>query len=128
MFVRTESKFDFDFRDRKSIINSLSVLNDGGFIVCHDMNPAKDSHQVVPRIKEKGLWNGDCWRAWVRLRRKRNDLDMQVINADHGLGVISMGSQKLISCPKSIPWALFTKHRDYLLNVVSVKGFLSSLR
>ena len=52
----------------RDINNSLAVLNDKGFIVCHDMNPQLEEHQTLPY--RGGIWNGDCWKAYVRLRQE----------------------------------------------------------
>ncbi len=76
----------------KDILNSLDVLNESGTIVCHDMNPTSKLMQTVPRISKE--WTGNGWRAWVRLRLDRDDLDMRVINTDYGVGVIRKGKQK----------------------------------
>ena len=40
----------------RDINNSLKVLSDGGFIVCHDMNPQLEEHQTLPY--RGGIWNG----------------------------------------------------------------------
>ncbi len=88
------------------------------------MSPEKESHQIVPRVNNQPTWNGDCWKAWVKLRRVRSDLSMRVINADHGLGVITKGKQQLSELPASIPWPLFTKYREEILNLISVESFL----
>ena len=134
-FSDNDEKFDLIFIDglhhyeqvEKDIINSLDALNPKGYIICHDMNPAKDSHQVVPRLNGQSIWNGDCWKAWIALRRKRSDINMCVINADHGLGVITKGQQEKIKSPSKVPWPVFTKYRKYLLNLVSVDDFFRTL-
>jgi len=71
----------------RDVNHALSVLNDGGTIVCHDVNPRSYQRQVVPRLKPSGAWLGDCWKAWVALRRRAN-LCMFVVDTDYGCGII----------------------------------------
>lgn len=103
-FKQNESMFDVIFIDglhvadqvERDIINSLAVLNPGGYIICHDMNPTEELMQKVP-IETTGAWTGDCWKAWVKLRSERDDLSMFVLNTDYGVGVIQRGYQETIS-------------------------------
>ncbi len=63
--------------------------------MCHDMNPLNEASQTFPRVGKRGTpWNGDCWKAFVQLRMECDDLEMCVIDADWGLGIIRKGSQK----------------------------------
>jgi len=80
----------------RDIINSLAVLNPGGYIICHDMNPTEELMQKVP-IETTGAWTGDCWKAWVKLRSERDDLSMFVLDTDYGVGVIQRGYQEKVS-------------------------------
>lgn len=70
----------------RDVQNSLKFLNDGGYIVCHDMNPQEKAHQEIPF--KGGHWNGDCWKAFVRLRAEHNDLEMCVLDTDEGCAII----------------------------------------
>jgi tetratricopeptide (TPR) repeat protein len=106
----------------RDIVNSLSILNDGGYIVCHDMNPLQEEHQTIPFVS--GLWNGDCWKAFVQLRSERSDLQMHVIDTDHGCGVISRGSQQpldLMNLP--LEYKFFNVNRRNWLNLISPAEF-----
>lgn len=103
-FEQNETMFDVIFIDglhvanqvEKDILNSLAVLNPGGYIICHDMNPTEELMQKVP-IETTGAWTGDCWKAWVKLRSERDDLNMFVLDTDYGVGVIQKGYQEIIS-------------------------------
>ena len=104
------------------ILNSLEILNDGGYIVCHDMNPLEESHQIIPFVS--GTWNGDCWKAFVQLRYERNDLQMHVVDVDHGCGIISKGSQtpiELMNTP--LEYKFFNKNRKEWLNLINTAEF-----
>jgi len=80
---------DVVYRD---IINSLKILNENGTIVVHDVIPASHNAQVIPMEKAYNLgtipWNGDVWKAWIKIRTERKDLSMRVVNTDHGCGII----------------------------------------
>jgi hypothetical protein len=103
-FKQNESTFDVIFIDglhvadqvERDIINSLAVLNPGGYIICHDMNPTEELMQKVP-IETTGAWTGDCWKAWVKLRSERDDLGMYVLDTDYGVGVIQRAYQEKVS-------------------------------
>lgn len=129
-FSKNRDKFDIIFIDGlhhadqvyRDIKNSLRILNPGGYIICHDMNPLKEEHQVIPF--KGGIWNGDCWKAFVQLRRERDDLDMFVVDTDYGCGVIRPGKQdKLDIEPSQINFNDFDTNRVNWLNLISVEDF-----
>ena len=131
-FKTNKENFDVIFIDGlhhseqvyRDIINSLNVLSPNGYIVCHDMNPEKEEHQIIPFTS--GVWNGDCWKAFVSLRQERNDLEMYVVNTDHGCGVIRLGEQKLINLPKDafeLDFDFLENNRKELLNLVTFDEF-----
>lgn len=133
-FEQNNENFDIVFIDGlhegtqvyKDIVNSLDVLNEGGTIVCHDMNPLRELHQRFPEPERPAnrpfAHNGDCWKAFVQLRMERDDLKMCVIDADWGLGVIQKGSQKKIE-ETELTYENFNKHRESWLNLISEKEF-----
>ena len=83
-FSLYNEKFDIIFIDGlheyeqvyRDINNSLDRLNEGGYIVCHDMHPLWEDMQVNPKPGWVPLWTGDCWRAFVRMKQERLDLDI----------------------------------------------------
>ena len=147
-FAEVGSSFDIVFIDglhhrdqvARDIENALGRLARGGSIVVHDCNPAEELHQRVPC--ESDIWNGDVWKAWVALRATRADLDMRVVDCNHGCGVIQRTSdhprrlhpvQPLLASAvveKALGkdgFAYFDVHRQELLNLVSVAAFTESL-
>lgn len=134
-FEQNQETFDVIFIDGlhhadqvyKDILNSLDVLNDGGYIVCHDMNPEKEEYQIIPLREGVVTWNGDCWKAFVRLRRERENLEMFVVNTDHGCGIIRKGKQTKIDIKEEITYKNFDKHRKEWLNLIEVQDFFKSL-
>lgn len=134
-FANNKNNYDVIFVDGlhvyeqvyRDITNSLKFLNKNGFIICHDMNPPTKLHQQVPRPNGQRQWNGDCWKAWVRLRSERSDLSMCVVDIDWGCGVISFGKQQIINLPKNageLDFNYLESNRNEVLNLVTVDEFL----
>lgn len=131
-FKQNKSTFDVIFIDglhhsdqvEKDIINSLKVLNKNGYIVCHDMNPTTELMQRVPS-QTNAEWTGDCWRAWVKIRSNNSNLNMEVVNTDFGVGIITVGSQKLLNLfPFLNPtYNEFSFNRKEWLNLISINEF-----
>lgn len=111
----------------KDILNSLDVLTENGYIVCHDMNPESEFVQRYPQPKPSSPWTGDCWKAWVKLRTERDDLLMYVIDTDCGCGVITKGKQERLTVDSPLTWELLDNNRANLLNLVSVDTFLKEI-
>lgn len=128
-----KEKFDIVFIDGlhhseqvyRDIVNSLKCLNDGGVIVCHDMNPNTEKMQVVPQCQ--GEWTGDCWKAWTRLRSIAGGLYMYVVDTDYGCGIIQRGSQHVIKSPDELTWNGLVKNRKEWLNLIFLSEFKARL-
>lgn len=105
----------------RDIENSLAILTDGGYIICHDMNPIKEEHQVIPFTN--GLWNGDCWKSLVQLRMQHDDLHIFTVDTDHGCSVITKGNQPKLVNELELNYKNFDKNRTEWLNLVTVKEF-----
>lgn len=129
-FAMYKEKFDCIFIDglhhadqvEKDIVNSLKFLNEGGTIVCHDMRPKSYEHQAVPRISKN--WTGDCWKAWVKLRRERSDLSMFVVDTCTGMGVITRGSQETLKSIGELTYDNLVSNKREWLNLISVDEFM----
>lgn len=121
IFVDGMHKAEFAERD---INNSLSCLNDWGYIICHDMNPLTKESQISPRIQD--YWHGDVWKAWINLRQSNPNISMHVIPEDCGLGIIQRGSQELLNIDGlDITYDNLEKYREEWLNLISLKAFLN---
>ena len=114
------------------ITNSIKVLNPGGYIVCHDMNPMDERLQIVPR--QQASWTGDCWKAWAKLRFENTEFSMQTVELCSGCGVISKNSYTPpptfdVPCDfYQLPYSFLEQNRKSLLNLVSVEEFLLTLK
>lgn len=129
-FELNTSTFDVIFIDglhheeqvMKDILNSLSVLNEGGYIICHDMSPTTELMQRVPQAD--AMWTGDCWKAWVKLRCTRDDLDMVVLDTDFGVGIIKKGNQKCLSIEDlPLTYNNLEAYRKEWLNLIPVESY-----
>jgi hypothetical protein len=107
----------------RDIENALDCLSDGGSIVCHDLNPPSEQHQIMPRQSTE--WCGDCWKAWVKLRMQRSELAMCVVDADFGCGILQRGEQKLLSVKDELSYKHLSRNRKDWLNLISVDNFFT---
>lgn len=77
----------------RDIEHTLHYMPEGGVIVVHDCSPkSKESAASYDEWAADGfkvLWNGDVWKAIVHLRSLRKDINVFVLDCDHGLGVIT---------------------------------------
>lgn len=77
------------------IENALQYLKDDGIIIVHDCNPETEKRgSTFEEWKGRGFdgeWNGDVWKAILRLRCTRSDVHVFVLDCDYGLGVITKG-------------------------------------
>jgi hypothetical protein len=134
-FRDNEDTFDVIFIDglhteeqvTKDIRNSLEILSENGFIICHDTNPIEKQHQTEQF--NGSLWNGTCWRSIVRLKQEREDLKIMTIDEDHGCTIITRSNekQKLLSKELELTYENLEKNRVEWLNLVSYDVFVSFL-
>ena len=124
-----EKKWDIIFIDGyhefsqvlRDIQNSLKHLNDGGSIVCHDMLPPTESFVSMSKC-------GDGYKAFVKLRMSDENLEMYVVDADYGCGVIRRGNQKLYEDKFFVEgYSYFKNNRKNLMNVKSESEFLEMI-
>jgi hypothetical protein len=133
-FEVNKATFDLIFIDglhtaeqvEKDVLNALQVLNQNGAIMLHDCCPRTERMQKVPR--ETGEWTGDVWKAWVKLRATRPDLEMVTVNEDIGCGIIRRGEQQTITLPEPLTYEALDADRKNLLNLVPINDFLTDLR
>ncbi len=85
-------EYDYALRD---VENALKYLRKDGVIVMHDCNPETEEANVrFEAWKQRGyhgFWNGDVWKTILHLRSLRDDINVFVLNCDHGLGVVTFG-------------------------------------
>lgn len=108
----------------RDVLNALGhIVPFDGYIVLHDCNPQTEAAQRVPRTQSE--WNGDCWKAVVKLRAEHPMVDVFVVDADHGLGVVReavfpSGLDLHGADPYALTWNDLVKRREELLGLVPV--------
>ena len=86
-------EYEYALRD---VENTLNNLADDGVIILHDCNPQTkaegDTFEEWVLRGSRGVWNGDVWKTILHLRCRRDDINVFVLNCDHGLGIITRGT------------------------------------
>jgi hypothetical protein len=85
-------------------------------------------HEINQRPEpgeSQAAWNGTVWRAWVRLRATRQDLQMCVIDIDHGCGIIEYGNQDLLHLAPDFSFAGLAANRREWLNLKTWEEYFS---
>lgn len=88
----------------KDVQNCLKFLKEDGIIVMHDCNPLSKAQAYPANSPEhaasscpskwEGDWSGDVWKTIAFLRSTRKDLNIFVLDCDHGLGIITKGKSE----------------------------------
>lgn len=111
---------DYVYRD---ITNALCHLNQGGYIICHDMNPIDESHQTTSF--NPGIWNGTCWKALVLLRQTFSELNVVTVDTDNGCSILWRDDKNAVKLPNDLvlTYANLEANRKEWLNLISVEEF-----
>lgn len=117
--LHTSTQVAFD------IVNSMRILNDGGFIVCHDMNPRLEEHQT--ENYNGGHWNGNGWKAFVQLRAQIQSWNFTTVDTDEGCGIIWKGVGNTFTNNLELNWPNFVQNRAKWLNLISVPQFVNDI-
>lgn len=118
----------------RDVENSMRYLQPGGTIVMHDCSPSVEAAAIPDRSRAEtlpnfpGYWNGDVWKALVKLRATYRDWHISVLDTDHGLGLVRRPDNELphASLPISIAdiedleFGDLEENRKALLNLVPV--------
>jgi hypothetical protein len=86
----------------KDVSHSLQFLSPKGVIIMHDCSPATEAQAAPAESRAHAAdmhaaprsdsWSGDVWKTIVRLRSERSDLNVCVLDCDHGVGIIQRGA------------------------------------
>lgn len=119
------------FQTDKDVVNALKCITDNGTIVLHDCSPLTEERQVEEYIPGS-IWNGSVWKTIAKLRCTRDDLNISVVNKDHGVGVIRKGKQITFKDYEDIEevttFVFLDKNRKKLLNLISPKEFIDTIK
>ena len=119
----------------KDVYNSLSHLNEKGVIVMDDCNPPNeaaahpaDSLDQAANLNLPGWtgeWCGDVWKTICYLRTFEKDLNVFVLDCNHGIGIITRGKpDRLLNFTKEdlnkLTYHDLANQRKELLNLKDV--------
>lgn len=145
-----KTKFDIIFIDGclledniyNDISSSIEHLNLNGCIIVHDCNPPSEFFQRDDYEKRHNNniikwnmkkysdrnWNGKTWKAIIKLRKMRHDLEIYVIDTDWGVGIIKFGMSNPLNLPlkddEYYKFDNFSKYKKEMLNLITVNEFL----
>ena len=112
----------------KDVINCLDNLEEGGCVLMHDCRPTNEPMQRYPR--ETKEWCGDTWKAFVKLRSERDDLEMFVIDTDYGVGLCRPSKEKVEKLDlkgQELTYENLIKNEKSWLNLISPEEALKRL-
>lgn len=139
-FSINTDKFDVIFIDglheskqvAADIAHAVECLNEGGVILCHDMNPLKEEHQTP---KPTALtWTGDCWKALVEYRQLWPEKNVFTVNTDWGVAIICDSNvltekgrkhkqRRIKDFPAELTYQWFDQNRYDAINLISTIDF-----
>ncbi len=111
------------YQTEGDIMNAQVCLNSEGVIIVHDCLPLTEEAQRVPRGDVWG-WNGDAWKAVVRLRMFLG-INVKTVDTDQGCAIITRDHG--IDClPQTtiMKWEYFDANRKELMNIITIPEFL----
>jgi len=136
IFLDSYHTFECSLRDLES---ALALLRPGGAIVVHDCAPTRK--EFASASFRPGAWCGHTYCAYIEFVLSHPDLVHYTVDADCGCGVIKKTAPDQLCTSHSDSelarlWRLqrsrqqdmfdfFHQHRRQLLNLISVREFLS---
>jgi hypothetical protein len=135
IFLDPHHTFECSMRDLQS---ALAMLRPQGAIVVHDCSPT--TKELAGPTFRSGPWFGVTYCAYLDFLLSHPDLVYYTVDADYGCGVITKASRDQVSASRHSElgrlWRLqrnqqqdmfdfFHHHRRELLNLISVRDFLS---
>ncbi|MFL5871452.1 MAG: class I SAM-dependent methyltransferase [Solirubrobacterales bacterium] len=105
----------------RDVANALAHLDERGVVLVHDCNPASaEAAGTDPDASEGRGWCGEVWKTIVELRATREDLAVEVLDSDHGIGVVRRGRSTTIALPRppgDLTYADLSADRERLLGL-----------
>jgi len=110
--------------------NSIKHLSDNGFILIHDCNPPTEYHarSYEEFLNDPGSWNGQAYKAFIRLKSELNNWSCFVIDEDWGCAILTprqiiKNRQLTYGIGRNVTWENFNKYRKELLQLISYEEF-----
>jgi len=126
VFIDGLHRWDQVLRD---VDNSLDHLTSGGTIVLHDCLPPNEAvtaenPEFLPNGQVKGAWWGDVWKALVLMRRLWPSVNLKILDADCGMGVIRKLDVSYLPVKRaSVPsWEDYMSNREAIMEIVPLSS------
>jgi hypothetical protein len=109
--------------------NSIKHLNEGGFILIHDCNPPTEYHQrpYEEFARMGGAWNGQAYKAFIRLKSELKNWSCFVIDIDWGCAILTprkiLENKQLTYGVGKLYWEVFDKYRKELMQLITIEEF-----
>jgi hypothetical protein len=88
-FVDGDHSFEQSLRD---VEHAIAHLSPDGVVLVHDCNPPSAAAASPDSADSAGgPWCGEAWKAIAYLRAGREDITVEVLDVDYGIGVIRRG-------------------------------------
>ena len=108
----------------RDLANALKYSHDDSVIIVHDCNPPTEIHQREVKQGDD-VWNGTVWKAFVRLRYERRDLEMFVIDTDWGVGIVQRGQGVSGHFSEDmLDYKNLGKHRKEYLGLITIRDWI----
>lgn len=122
----------------KDVENVLKFLADDGVIVMHDCLPTSEAeackyeHDAKSHPEFKNAWTGDVYKTIMDLKAHHNDLEVFVVDQDHGVGIVrrKSGVQTLAMTSEAVSRMTFNDFypaRKALLSLKEANEFIDWL-
>jgi len=115
----------------KDICNSITQLNNNGYIIIHDCIPLDEFHTrdyyAYLVDAQDYIWNGTVYKAFIRLKNELINWSCFVINENMGCGILT--KRKILTNIRTnveienLSWDDFDKNKNELLQIISYKEF-----
>jgi hypothetical protein len=121
VFVDGDHRYEQSLRD---VENALAHLSENGVILIHDCDPpTAAAASPDPAESAGGPWCGDVFRTIVHLRATRDDLRIETLDTDFGIGVVRRGEGRSLDLDPAAIEAMtfdeFAADRERLLGLVA---------
>lgn len=131
-FKINHKKFDCIFVDGlheghqvyKDIKNGIKFLNEGGVILCHDVNPKTFNNGYdFEDYNGSGEWNGDSWKGFVKYRFETPYYTCTIKSKEADVGIIDTNlNTDVEKCNIKIgelTYEILDEHRQHFLNIIN---------
>jgi len=126
----------------RDVINSLKIINHGGIVLVHDVDPKDEIEALTDDeffngfMKKNpdytGGWTGDVWKTILHIRSLWDDIHVQTFDIKYGLSVIIKGRfQNRLpyghATIQSMTFDDFKKKRQEILNIRKYEDIMEDI-